>query len=162
MPRASKSSLWDAANRYAGLTSSLPSTSTVVLSLIFSSSYPTSSSARRAELIEEVVKRGFFVEMVEFYTMNNVFYLPEEARWSHLLQYAKLGRPRHPDRLRPSPSWKRTTPPSRVPCPTTTSPASNLDASKLAALLDAINNVDTVADQFKDVVGRARILLVLL
>jgi type I restriction enzyme M protein len=30
----------------------------------------------------------------------------------------------------------------------------NLDASKLAALLDAINNIDTVADQAEDVVGR--------
>jgi type I restriction enzyme M protein len=27
--------------------------------------------------------------MVEFYTMKNVFYLPENARWSYIIENAK-------------------------------------------------------------------------
>jgi type I restriction enzyme M protein len=29
--------------------------------------------------------------MVEFYTMQNVFYLPETSRWSYIQQHAKQG-----------------------------------------------------------------------
>jgi type I restriction enzyme M protein len=30
-----------------------------------------------------------YIDMVEFYTMKNVFYLPEISRWSHLIENAK-------------------------------------------------------------------------
>lgn len=35
------------------------------------------------------VGQGDYVDMVEFYTMKNVFYLPEVARWSFIKKHAK-------------------------------------------------------------------------
>ena len=70
-------SLWDAANKLRGSVES-SEYKHVVLSLIFLKFVSDKFQARRAELIEE--GKQDFVEMVEFYTMNNVFYLPEEAR----------------------------------------------------------------------------------
>lgn len=32
-----------------------------------------------------------YLDMVEFYTMQNVFYLPETSRWSYIQQHAKQG-----------------------------------------------------------------------
>jgi type I restriction enzyme M protein len=143
-------SLWDAANKLRGSVES-SEYKHVVLSLIFLKFVSDKFQARRAELIEE--GKQDFVEMVEFYTMNNVFYLPEEARWSHLLQYAKQA-----DlaiRIDSALSLvEKNNPTLKGALPDNYFSRLNLDASKLAALLDAINNVDTVADQAEDVVGR--------
>ena len=108
--------LWDAANKLRGSVES-SEYKHVVLSLIFLKFVSDKFEARRAELVDEG-KQAYLdnearlaelvdeakqaeLDMVEFYTMKNVFYLPEEARWSHLLQYAKQGG--HPHRLRPHP-----------------------------------------------------------
>ena len=42
---------------------------------------------RREELIAD--GQESYTDMVEFYTMKNVFYLPEEARWSYIKKNAK-------------------------------------------------------------------------
>ena len=54
----------------------------MVFSLIFLKFASDKFEERRQELIDE--GQGDYVTMVEFYTMKNVFYLPEEARWSFI------------------------------------------------------------------------------
>ncbi len=53
----------------------------VVLSLIFLKFASDKFEERKQELIAEGKEQ--YTDMVEFYTMKNVFYLPEESRWSY-------------------------------------------------------------------------------
>jgi len=78
--------LWDSANKLRG--SVEPSEyKHVVLSLIFLKFASDKFEERREELIKD--GQEAYVDIVEFYTMNNVFYLPEEARWSYIKKHAK-------------------------------------------------------------------------
>lgn len=78
--------LWDSANKLRG--SVEPSEyKHVVLSLIFLKFASDKFEERRQELIKE--GQADYVDMVEFYTMKNVFYLPEQARWSFIKKHAK-------------------------------------------------------------------------
>ncbi|MDF1851931.1 MAG: type I restriction-modification system subunit M N-terminal domain-containing protein, partial [Verrucomicrobiales bacterium] len=61
----------------------------VVLSLIFLKFVSDKFEERRAELVAE--GKEDYLDMVEFYTMQNVFYLPETSRWSYIQQQAKQG-----------------------------------------------------------------------
>jgi type I restriction enzyme M protein len=106
-----------------------------VLSLIFLKFVSDKFEARKQALIAE--GQDAHVDMVEFYTMKNVFYLPEHARWNTLQKQAKQ------DDI-------------AIKIDTV------LYASKLAALIDSINNIATVSDQSsagpegneQDLVGR--------
>ena len=59
----------------------------VVLSLIFLKY----ASDRFEEQRKKIIAAGHekFVDMKAFYTQDNVFYLPEEMRWSYIMQHAK-------------------------------------------------------------------------
>ena len=78
--------LWDTADKLRGKVES-SEYKHVVLSLIFLKFISDKFEARRAELVDE--GHGDFVDMVDFYTMKNVFYLPEEARWSFIQKNTK-------------------------------------------------------------------------
>ena len=52
----------------------------VVLGLIFLKFASDKFEERRKELIAEGKEK--YIDMVDFYTMKNVFYLPEISRWS--------------------------------------------------------------------------------
>ncbi len=121
-------SLWDSANRLRGSVES-SEYKHVVLSLIFLKFVSDKFEERRAELIAEGKEK--YINMVEFYTMKNVFYLPETSRWSYIQQHAKQG-----------------------DIAIKIDSALTADGSKLSALIDAINNIDTVRDKEEDVVGR--------
>ena len=71
--------LWDTANKLRGKVES-SEYKHIVLSLIFLKFSSDRFEARRQELIEEGKEQ--YLDMVEFYTMKNVFYLPEVSRWS--------------------------------------------------------------------------------
>ncbi len=79
-------SLWDTANKLRGSVES-SEYKHAVLSLIFLKFASDKFEHRRAELIEEGKEK--YVGMVEFYAMKNVFYLPEESRWSFVQQHSK-------------------------------------------------------------------------
>jgi len=71
--------LWDSANKLRGNVE--PSEyKHVVLSLIFLKFASYKFEERRQQLIDEGKEK--YIDMVEFYTMKNVFFLPEESRWS--------------------------------------------------------------------------------
>ena len=80
--------LWDAANKLRGSVES-SEYKHVVLSLIFLKFVSDKFEERRAELVAE--GKDDYLDMVEFYTMQNVFYLPETSRWSYIQQHAKQG-----------------------------------------------------------------------
>ena len=143
-------SLWDSANKLRGTVES-SEYKHVVLGLIFLKFVSDKFEARKKEIIAEGKEK--YVDMVEFYTMQNVFYLAPESRWNYIMEHAKQ------DDIaikidtalftveKNNPSLKGALPDnyfSRL----------NLDASKLSALLDTVNNIDTISDNEEDVVGR--------
>ena len=123
----------------------------VVLSLIFLKFVNDKFSDRRKELIEEGKEK--YLDLQEFYDMKNVFFVPQESRWPFIMENAK-----QPDIAlkidtalntieKQNPSLKGALPDnyySRL----------GIDVSKLAALLDEINNIQTTADKENDIMGR--------
>jgi len=78
--------LWDSANKLRG--SVEPSEyKHVVLSLIFLKFASDNFNERRQDLIKEGKEK--YIDMETFYTMKNVFFLPEESRWSYIQANAK-------------------------------------------------------------------------
>jgi type I restriction enzyme M protein len=143
-------SLWDSANKLRG--SVEPSEyKHVVLSLIFLKFVSDTFEARKQEIIAEHGDQ--YVDMVDFYTMKNAFYLPEESRWSYIKKNAKqddiavkIDTALH-DIEKKNKALAGALPDnyfSRL----------DLEVSKLAALLDEISNIQTINSQHEDVVGR--------
>jgi len=142
--------LWDSAIKLRG--SVEPSEyKHVVLGLIFLKFASDKYEERKNELIAESKQK--FIDNVAFYTMNNVFYLPEDARWSFLVKNAKQ------DDL----AFKidnalsiveKNNPSLKGALPVNYFTGIGLERSKLAALLDTINNIDTLRDKGHDLVGR--------
>jgi len=79
-------SLWDTANKLRGSIES-SEYKHIVLSLTFLKFISDKFETQRTKLIENDM--GDYVDMVEFYAKDNVFYLPEEARWSFIQVHAK-------------------------------------------------------------------------
>ncbi len=84
--KSMEETLWDSANKLRGSVES-SEYKHIVLSLIFLKFVSDTFEERRAELIEQGKEK--FLEMTEFYTMNNVFYLPEVSRWSYIKELSK-------------------------------------------------------------------------
>jgi type I restriction enzyme M protein len=152
-PKKSKSfeeSLWETATKLRGSVES-SEYKHVVLSLIFLKFVSDKFEERRAELIAE--GKVQYTDMVEFYTMQNVFYLPETSRWSYIQQHAKQG-----DIAINIDSALTAVEKSNASLkgalPDNYFSRLGLDGSKLSALIDAINNIDTVGDKEEDTVGR--------
>ena len=142
--------LWDTANKLRGSVES-SEYKHVVLSLIFLKFASDKFEERRAELIAEGKEK--YLDMVEFYTMKNVFYLPEESRWGYINSHAKQ------DDLAIKidtalATVEKNNKALKGALPDNYFSRLGLDGSKLAALIDTISNIDTVADKKEDVVGR--------
>lgn len=143
-------SLWDTANKLRGSVES-SEYKHVVLSLIFLKFASDKFEARREELIAEGKEQ--YIDMVEFYAMQNVFYLPEESRWSFVQQQSK----QDDIALRVDTALstiEKTNKALKGALPDNYFSRLGLDTSKLASLIDSINEIDTVADKETDVVGR--------
>lgn len=142
--------LWDSANKLRGSVESAEYKH-IVLSLIFLKFAGDTFEERKLELIAEGKEQ--FTEMVEFYTMKNVFYLPEEARWSFIMQQAK-----QPDiALKIDTALftiEQNNPALKGALPDNYFSRLGLDVSKLSALLDTINQINTIVDREHDLVGR--------
>lgn len=152
-PKKQKSfeeTLWDSANKLRGSVES-SEYKHVVLSLIFLKFASDKFEERRQELIDEGQEQ--YLEMVEFYTMKNVFYLPEESRWSFIQANAKqddlalkVDTALH--------TIEKNNKSLAGALPDNYFSRLELDRSKLAALIDTISNINTIADKSQDVVGR--------
>lgn len=142
--------LWDSANKLRGKVE--PSEyKHVVLGLIFLKFASDNFDERKQELIGEGKEQ--YIDMVEFYTMKNVFYLPEESRWSFLKQNAKQDDIALKIDTALS-TVEKLNPILKGALPDNYYSRLDLDVSKLASLLDTINNIDTLKDKEQDIVGR--------
>lgn len=142
--------LWDTANRLRGSVES-SEYKHVVLSLIFLKFASDKFEARREQLKAE--GKDKYLDMVEFYTMKNVFYLSEASRWRYVQSQAKQ------DDLAIKidtalATVEKNNPALKGALPDNYFSRLGLDRSKLASLIDTISNIDTVADKKEDVVGR--------
>jgi len=148
--KSMEETLWDSANKLRGTVES-SEYKHVVLSLIFLKFTSDKFKERREELIAE--GKGKFVEMVEFYTMKNVFFLPEVSRWDYIIENSK----QDDIALKIDTALftvEKTNPSLKGALPDNYFSRLNMDVSKLAALLDTINNIDTLKDKQQDIVGR--------
>ncbi|MGD6961542.1 N-6 DNA methylase [Fictibacillus phosphorivorans] len=142
--------LWDSANKLRGSVEA-SEYKHVVLGLIFLKFASDKYEERKAELISEGKEK--YLDMVEFYTMKNVFYLPEISRWSYLVENAK----QEDIALKIDTALytvEKNNPSLKGALPDNYYSRLGLDVSKLASLIDTINNIDTIKDKQQDIVGR--------
>lgn len=81
-----EAALWESCNKLRGAVEPAEYKH-VALSLIFLKYAGDRFEQRLQELEEQGLKE--YIDTVEFYTAENVFYLPEECRWSYIMQNAK-------------------------------------------------------------------------
>ena len=123
----------------------------VVLSLIFLKFVNDKFEARRKELIAEGKEK--YIDVQAFYTMKNVFFLPKESRWSFIMENAK----QNDIALKIDTALntiEKQNPSLKGALPDNYYSRLGIDVSKLAALLDEINNIQTNADKENDIMGR--------
>ena len=142
--------LWESANKLRGTVES-SEYKHIVLGLIFLKFVSDTFEERREQLISE--DKEAFVDMVEFYTMENVFYIPEDSRWSFIKQNAK----QDDIALKIDTALatiEKNNPSLKGALPDNYFSRLDLDVSKLSSLIDTINNINTIEDKGHDIVGR--------
>ena len=143
--------LWDTAVKLRG-TVDAAYYKNVVLGLIFLKFISDKFEKQRQELVDK--GQEAFVDIPAFYTQDNVFYLPEESRWSYIIANAKQNDiaikidKALSDIESTNESLKGALPDNNF--------YSNLgiERSKLSSLLDAINKIDTQKNPEIDLIGR--------
>lgn len=143
-------SLWDAANKLRGSVES-SEYKHIVLSLIFLKFISDTFEKQRKKLIETGYEKH--IDAVPAYAKDNVFYLPEESRWRFIQQNAK----QEDIALKIDTALstiEKTNKSLKGALPDNYFSRLGLTASKLAALIDVINNIDTLANPHEDIVGR--------
>ena len=141
--------LWESANKLRGAVE--PSEyKHVVLSLIFLKFVSDKFEERREELKNEGKEK--YIEMIDFYTMKNVFYLPEESRWSYIMSNSKQSDIALKIDTALSTIEKKN-PALKGALPDNYYSRLGMDVSKLASLLDEINNIPTTKDKEQDIIG---------
>lgn len=142
--------LWDSANKLRGTVE--PSEyKHVVLGLIFLKFASDKFEERRKEIVAEGHEK--YLEMVEFYTQKNVFYLPEVSRWSYLIENAR----QNDIALKIDTALftvEKNNPALKGALPDNYYSRLNLDVTKLASLLSTIHQVNTLQDKEQDIVGK--------
>lgn len=149
--------LWDTANQLRGSVES-SEYKHVVLSLVFLKFISDKFEARRNKMKDE--GQQDFLELEVFYQQDNIFYLPEEARWSFIKARAKQ------DEIAVLIDTALSTVEKRNPSlagalPDNYFSRQNLETKKLASLIDTIDNIETLAHETdvealskEDLVGR--------
>ncbi|MFK7901173.1 MAG: N-6 DNA methylase [Cyclobacteriaceae bacterium] len=123
----------------------------VVLGLIFLKFASDKFEERKAELIEEGKEK--YVEMKDFYNMKNVFFLEEISRWTYISKNAKqndlalkIDTALH--------TIEKNNPALKGALPDNYFSRLGLDRTKLASLVDKINEINTLEDEEQDIIGR--------
>ncbi len=142
--------LWESANKLRG--SVEPSEyKHVVLSLIFLKYANDRFEERRNALVAE--GHEAFIDQAAFYNAKNVFYLEEKSRWSFIMENAKQNdiAIKIDEALA---AVEGCNPSLKGALPNNYYSGLGLDRTKLAALLDEINGIDTLKDPENDLIGR--------
>lgn len=151
--KASKSmetALWESCNKMRGSVEPAEYKH-VVLSLIFLKYAGDRFEQRMHELIEQGLEE--YIDQVDFYTADNVFYLPPECRWSYIMQNSKQDNIFQiiDDALA---DIEKKNKQLAGALPSNYYSNLGLDRTKFASLLDEINKLDTQKDEDNDLIGR--------
>ena len=122
----------------------------VVLSLFFLKFASDKFEAQRTAIAEKFGER--FIDNVAFYTKDNVFFLPEESRWSYIIEHAK----QDDIALKIDTALyniEKANPALKGALPDNYYSRLHIDTVKLASLLDEINRINT-DDAENDIIGR--------
>lgn len=122
----------------------------VVLSLFFLKFASDKFESQRRMILEKYGEK--FVDNIAFYTKDNVFYLPDESRWSYIMENAK----QDDIALKIDTALytiEKTNPALKGALPDNYYSRLNIDTSKLASLLDEIDKINT-DDSETDIIGR--------
>src|SRR5574344_264201 len=142
--------LWDSCNALRGSVDT-SEYKYVVLGLLFLKFANDKFSERRKEIVAE--GHSDYLEMTEFYSMKNVFYLKPQSRWDYLIDNAKQSDiaikidTALSEIEKDNPSLKGALPDnyySRLP----------LESKNIGSLLDEIGKINTLADKEQDIIGR--------
>lgn len=148
--KSMEEALWESCNKMRG--SVEPSEyKHVVLSLIFLKYAGDHFDQKREEITSQFGDE--YADMVEFYAKDNVFFVPEECRWSYIMQNAKQDNVFQivDDALT---NIEKKNKQLAGALPSNYYSNLGLDKSKFAALLDEINKLDTLKDEENDIIGR--------
>jgi type I restriction enzyme M protein len=142
--------LWDSANKLRGSVEPAEYKH-VVLGLIFLKFASDKFEEHRKALIAKGQEK--YIEMSEFYNQNNVFFLDETSRWSYIIKNSKqndialkIDTALH--------NIEKTNKALKGALPDNYFSRLGLDLTKLASLLDTINEINTLKDKEQDIVGR--------
>lgn len=122
----------------------------VVLSLFFLKFASDKFETQRKMIAEKYGDK--FVDNVAFYTKDNVFYLPEESRWSYIMENAK----QDDIALKIDTALytiEKVNPALKGALPDNYYSRLHIDTNKLASLLDEIDKINT-DDSENDIIGR--------
>ncbi|MBK8443158.1 MAG: SAM-dependent DNA methyltransferase [Sphingobacteriales bacterium] len=148
--KAIEVTLWEAANKLRGSVEPAEYKH-VVLGLIFLKFASDKFEDHRAKLIAEGKEK--YIEIPEFYNMNNVFFSEKTSRWSYIIKKSKqtdipllIDTALH--------TIEKNNKALKGALPDNYFSRLGLDVTKLASLLDTINDIDTTKDPKQDVVGK--------
>ena len=122
----------------------------VVLSLFF-----LKFASDKFEVQRKIIKEKYgekFINTIAFYTKDNVFFLPEESRWSYIIENAK----QDDIALKIDTALytiEKTNPALKGALPDNYYSRLHIDVAKLSSLLDEINGINT-DDRENDIIGR--------
>ncbi|GHV78378.1 DNA methyltransferase [Spirochaetia bacterium] len=142
--------LWSTANKLRGSVEPAEYKH-VVLSLFFLKFANDKFEAKRRQLIKDDKEK--YLDMIPFYTKDNVFYLPEKSRWSYIMKNAK----QNDIALKIDTALytvEKSNPSLKGALPDNYYSRLSLDTAKLASLLDEINKIDTLKYPDQDIIGR--------
>ena len=148
--KSMEAALWESCNKLRGAVEPAEYKH-VVLSLIFLKYAGDRFELRKQELIDLGLQE--YIDQVDFYTAENVFYLPEACRWSYIMQNAKQPNIFQiiDDALS---NIEKKNKQLEGALPNNYYSNLGLDRTKFASLLDEINKLDTVKDAENDLIGR--------
>ncbi len=142
--------LWESANKLRGSVEPAEYKH-VVLGLIFLKFVSDKFEEHRIALINKGQKK--YIEMPDFYNQSNIFFLDEISRWTYLIKNSKqndialkIDTALH--------NIEKNNKALKGALPDNYFSRLGLDVSKLASLLDTINEIDTLKDKSQDIVGR--------
>lgn len=141
--------LWNAANKLRGPVEPAEYKH-VVLSLFFLKFASDKFQKQRQKLIAEGYESQ--IEKTFAYTKDNVFFIPEESRWSYIMENAK----QDDIALKIDTALytiEKNNPALKGALPDNYYSRLNIDTSKLASLLDEIDKINT-SDEENDIIGR--------
>ena len=142
--------LWDSANKLRGSVEPAEYKH-VVLGLIFLKFASDKFEEHRKALIAKGQEK--YIEIPDFYNQSNVFFLDEDSRWSYIIKNSKqndialkIDTALH--------NIEKNNKALKGALPDNYFSRLGLDITKLASLLDTINEINTLKDKSQDIVGR--------